>query len=171
MGIERPYLVVGVQAGKGLDSDMHDVRYLDGAALACDVKDDWYDFRAEHGRYQRCPRTQSAASSASEACHKGAALALIFPLIEVIYDTPVSFAHGSGRMCDHRNIKAIERYVAVTATIDVEGKGGLAVSFRRPGGQRRVWRKGAKAPYLAVAVLEILSCYTPVPLRRSHLYL
>src|SRR5258708_19423972 len=84
MGIERPYLVVGVQAGKGLDSDMHDVRYLDGAALACDVKDDWYDFRAEHGRYQRCPRTQWAASTPSEVSHKHPPLLLIFPPIAVI---------------------------------------------------------------------------------------
>src|SRR5260370_17702836 len=57
MGIERPYLVVGVQAGKGLDSDMHDVRYLDGAALASDVKDDLYDFRSAHAQYQRAPAT------------------------------------------------------------------------------------------------------------------
>src|SRR5258706_4657311 len=87
MGIERPYLVVGVQAGKGSDSDMHDVRYLGGAAFACDVKDDWYDFRAEHGRYQRCLRTQSAASSASEDCHNSPILLLICSIIEVIYDT------------------------------------------------------------------------------------
>src|SRR5258708_9138832 len=112
MGIERPYLVVGVQAGKGLDSDMHDVRYLDGAALACDVKDDWYDFRAEHGRYQRCPRTQWAASSASEDCHKAASLVLICPLIEVIYDRQLSFAHVSGRMYSHRNLKSIHPSLA-----------------------------------------------------------
>src|SRR5258706_1822558 len=101
----------------------------------------------------------------------GPALLLICSLIEVIYDRPISFAHGSRRMCNHHNIQAIERYIAVTATIDMEGKGGLTISFRRLGGQRRLWRKEAGTHYRTVAVLAILSCYAPVRPCCSHLSL
>ena len=57
MGIERPYLVVGVQAWKGMDSQMHDVGNLDGAAFACNVKGDRYGFRTQYGGDERCKGT------------------------------------------------------------------------------------------------------------------
>src|SRR5205807_10413667 len=49
MGIECPYLVVGVQAWEGMDSQVHNVGNLDGAAFAGYVKGDRDGFRTEHG--------------------------------------------------------------------------------------------------------------------------
>src|SRR5205823_6902413 len=57
MGIECPYLVVGVQAWERMDSQVHDVGNLNGAAFALYVKGDRDGFGTEYCGDKRCKGT------------------------------------------------------------------------------------------------------------------
>src|SRR5436309_4664507 len=134
MDVECPDLVVGVQAWQGLDSQVHDVGNFDRAAFASYVEGDRDGFHTEQGGDERGKSTQWAAGRTTEDGLKRLLLLLICSLIKVQRDRPVSFGHGSWGTCNQDNIQTIDGYVAVVATIDVEGNGDLTTSFCRLGG-------------------------------------
>src|SRR6266536_4195761 len=133
-------------------------------AFALFLVGDGNSFYPKHRGDERGEGSKRTTISTSEYHPKRLALLLIGSLIEVKRYRPVSFSQRSRYICTYGHIQAIKWHVAVTPSIDVEGKAYITNSRCRFRGQGRVWRKETGTHYVTIAVLEIVSRDLPARL-------